>query len=67
MTPEKRRNFSEKKTSLIELHADLHVLLFEMEHDKNINASQWQIASIRKSITDIGQKINTTKGVRRHG
>ncbi len=62
LLPDKHLAPSTKRVSLIELRTDLRVLLFEMEHNKNLGAPLWQITSIRKSLDIIKRTLNGGAG-----
>jgi hypothetical protein len=39
------------------LRGDLSILVYVMEHDRSLNASTWQIESLKKAIKEIEERL----------
>ena len=47
-----------RRDNLLSERADLKVLIYTMEHDRNINAQLWQVESLKKTLMDIEERIH---------
>lgn len=55
------------KTVLLIRRAELSVLAYTLEHQPDMQPSQWQLLSLKRQLREIEKKCRVRKGEKQHG